>query len=131
FETSDFYRNFEDNRWAFNKEVTFDFELKKNQEFWVHFGHIYNYNFASVPIELEFVKENDTLNKIVVNEKIIIKDNNGEDKGDCLGDICDVYQKLDKDLEPGNYKLSIRNLSELPYLPKVLGIGYQIRKPKE
>lgn len=130
--SSEFYTDFKDNRWAFNQEVEFDFTIEENEQLWLHFGHIYDYDYDLIPLELEITKKEGDFNKITSLEKLKIKNRSGGDAGECLGDICDIYQKVDlKDLSKGNYHMVIRNNSDLPFLPNVLGIGYQIRKAKE
>lgn len=136
--SNDFYRDFKDNRWAFNHEVKFDINLSEGDELWLHFGHIYDYDYNMIPIELELSRPENSLEKTALLEKITLieelklKNRSGEDAGDCLGDICDFYQKVNiESLEAGRYNLVLRNKSDLPYLPNVLGIGYQIRKPKK
>ncbi|BCY28731.1 DUF5625 family protein [Flavobacterium okayamense] len=130
--SNDFFRDFEDNRWPFNQDVEFDFTIDQGEELWLHFGHIYDYDYDMIPIEMEITKTEGDLNKMFVIEKLKVKNVNGGDSGECLGDICDYYQKVNlKDLEPGKYHIVLRNKSDLPYLPNVLGIGYQIRKPNQ
>lgn len=131
-QSSDFYKDFEDNRWAFNHEIEFDFTISQGDELWLHFGHIYDYDYDMLPIELEITRKEGDFSKIISQEKLKIKNRSGGDAGDCLGDICDVYQKVDiSDLQQGNYHMIMRNKSDLPYLPNVLGVGYQIRKPNK
>lgn len=130
--SSGFYNDFKDNRWGFNQKVEFDFTIEKNDQLWLHFGHIYNYDYDLIPIEIELTKPETSLDKIVLTEDLKIKNKDGKDAGECLGDICDYYQKVKIErLEAGKYHLVLRNKSDLPYLPNVLGIGYQIRKNKE
>lgn len=133
--SKDFYKDFDNNRWAFNHEVEFNIKINKGDELWIHFGHIYDYDYDLIPLELEFTKHESSLEKIALLERTILieelklKNSNGEDVGECLGDICDYYQKVNLDsIEPGNYHLVIRNKSDLPFLPNVLGIGYEVRK---
>ena len=130
--SNDFYRDFKDNRWAFNHEVEFDININEDEELWLHFGHIYDYDYNMIPIELELSKPEANSEKITLIEELKLKYRSGEDAGDCLGDICDFYHKVNiESLEAGKYNLVLRNKSDLPYLPNVLGIGYQIRKPKK
>lgn len=127
--SKDFYKDFDNNRWAFNHEVEFNIKINKGDELWIHFGHIYDYNYDTISIELDLTKSINNSQKIVLIEELKLKNSNGEDVGECLGDICDYYQKVNLDsIEPGNYHLVIRNKSDLPFLPNVLGIGYEVRK---
>lgn len=127
--SNDFYKDFESNRWKPNQDIEFDLKVNDNEELWLHFSHVYNYDYNLLPIELELTNTDDDFGKIFILEQLEVKDKDGNEKGDCLGDICDVYQKVNtQQLNSGNYHLIIRNKSDLPYLPNVIGVGYQLRK---
>jgi hypothetical protein len=59
---------------------------------------------------------------------IKIKDNEGNDRGDCTGDYCDVEEMVFENisLQKGNYKVRIINEFNSDYLPNVLGLGIRI-----
>lgn len=125
--SDDLYKDFESNRWLPNQDIEFDLKVNDNEELWLHFSHIYNYDYNLLPIELELTNEN--YEKTFILVQLEVKDKEGNEKGDCLGDICDVYQKVNmQKLNSGNYHLVIRNKSDLPYLPNVIAVGYQLRK---
>lgn len=123
---SKFQRNFENNRWMSNDLRVFEFNIDDenvlyNIEF--QFGHIYDYELSKVPVEITILGPDEKVE--IINLNLRIKDKSDKDIGQCTGDICDVHQvfKYNVPLKKGSYIVKVRNKSELPYLPNVLGIG--------
>jgi len=129
----EFNRDFTDNRWD-NKDVkSFEFENKQSEgvcDVKLHFGHIRGFQFKEVPLEVEITLLDGTIENIPVVLKM--KDEAGNDIGDCSGDICDVFQaiKTFEKMEKGKYKISIKSKFEGPYLPNILGVGILIERQK-
>ena len=127
---NEFYSDFKDNRWISNEAKTFAFTIEKEEvgAIILHLGHIYDFQFESIPIEVKIITPD---NKTEVLElDIKLKDTEGKDLADCSGDICDLYVPLKEKamLKNGKYKVVITNKFTLPYLPNILGIGIQIKR---
>lgn len=129
--SSNFKKDFDNNRWLLNQRVDFDIEVANNEDLWFHFSHVYGDVFKEISVDVT-VTEKSSGNEIAHSEEIILlKDENGKDLGDCVGDVCDIYQKINiPNLEKGTYKLSFKNTKSAPYLPNVLGVGYLLKKKK-
>ena len=126
----DFDSNFENNRWLSNDARSFDFALEKeeNANLRLHFGHIYDFQFESIPLDINITYPNG--NKETISLDLKVKNEKGEDMADCSGDVCDLYYNLKSNFhfQKGNYKVVITNKFNSAYLPNVLGVGVQIIK---
>lgn len=128
---NDFNSDFESNRWNSNKEVTFEFDNAKDIDTCsvnLHVGHIYDFQFANVPIEVTIIFPDGSSETIDLNVKF--KDESGKDLGECSGDICDLYTTVKENitLTKGKYKFVVKNKFSSPFLPNVLGVGILIEK---
>ena len=128
---SKFYKNKEDNRWLKSDEKTFEFTIDDDVQLYdaiFDFSHVYDYQFASVPIDFIIENPSNEKEKFTINLKL--KDTNGKEIGDCSGDICDLKFKLKhkSKLEKGTYKVIISNSFKENYLPNVIGVGLEIKK---
>jgi GldH lipoprotein len=80
---NEFNSNFESNRWNSAEEVSFDFENKNDTEpvsIKLHIGHICDFQFANVPMEVTVVSPNGSSETI--NLDVRFKDEAGEDLAD-------------------------------------------------
>lgn len=128
---NEFNSNFESNRWNSDEEVSFDFENTNDNEpvsIKLHIGHIYDFQFANVPMEVTVVSPNSSSETI--NLDVQFKDEAGKDIADCTGDICDLFVPIkDKTtLIKGKYKFVVKNKFSSPFLPNILGVGILIEK---
>jgi gliding motility-associated lipoprotein GldH len=127
---SEFDSNLENNRWSSNdsKEFSFSIENEEVVDVILHLGHIYDFQFASIPIQMEITYPDGHTEIIPIDLKV--KNEKGEDIADCSGDICDLYYKVKNKvtLEKGNYSIVITNKFNGAYLPNILGVGVQIKK---
>ncbi len=128
---SEFYKNKEDNRWLKSDEKTFEFTIDDAEELYdviFDFSHVYDYQFASVPIDFVIENPKGEKEKFTINLKL--KDTNGKEIGDCSGDICNLKFKIKQKskLNKGKYKVSITNSFKGEYLPNVIGVGLEIKK---
>ena len=126
---SKFDNGFSNNRWEKTNTKTYDFSIEdetKQYNIVLRFGHVYDYQFATVPIAVTITDPSGKEEKITVPLKI--KDDSGKQLGECAGDICDVSftVKNKANLAKGNYKVAISNSFNGPYLPNVLGIGLDV-----
>ncbi|WP_430401007.1 hypothetical protein [Flavobacterium sp.] len=128
---NEFNSDFDSNRWNSNEEVLFDFENTNDTEpilIKLHIGHIYDFQFANVPVEVTIISPNGSSETI--NLDVRFKDETGKDLADCTGDICDLYVPIkDKTtLIKGNYKFVVKNKFSSSFLPNILGVGILIEK---
>ena len=120
----------ENNRWEKSAPKTFEFEIKDDSKRYTmvfKFSHVYDYQFASVPIQ--FVIESPDGKKENLTIDLAIKDAAGKQLAECAGDICDLKYiiKEKTKLEKGTYKIIIsHNFKGASYLPNVIGVGLDV-----
>ncbi|MGL2965212.1 hypothetical protein [Flavobacterium sp. XGLA_31] len=120
----------EDNRWNQTDTKTFDFEItdeSKPYDITFKFSHVYDYQFASVP--LTFVIESPNGQKETLPVDLKIKDASGKQLADCSGDVCDLVYPIKKKtkLTKGIYKITVSHrFKGAPFLPNVIGIGLNV-----
>ncbi|NHN27555.1 gliding motility lipoprotein GldH [Flavobacterium jejuense] len=126
----EFDSNLENNRWNSNDSKEFSFVMKKEEivDVILHLGHIYDFQFASIPLQMAITYPDGHTELIPINLKL--KNEEGKDLADCSGDICDLYYTVKNKvpLEKGNYLIVITNKFNGAYLPNILGVGIQINK---
>jgi gliding motility-associated lipoprotein GldH len=118
-----------DQRWEVSDAKTYEFEIEddsKSYDIVFMFSHIFDYQFYEIPVTFEIDKPDGTIEFITKDIEIRTKD--GNHKADCLGDICDLdYLIKEKTkLQKGNYKITITNSFNSPYLPNVIGVGLKV-----
>lgn len=124
----------EDNHWNQTDSKTFTFDITNetlSYDIAFKFSHVYDYQFASVPVQ--FVLECPNGTKETLNVDLKIKDATGKQLADCSGDVCDLIYKIKEKtkLTQGNYKVTIsHHFKGAPYLPNVLGIGLNVDSVK-
>ncbi len=128
---SKFDKQGEDNRWAQSDVKTYDFTVDNDTLLYdikFHFSHVYDYQFANVPIHFSIESPDGAKENILID--LAVKNDKGEQLADCSGDICDlIYNVKEKTkLQKGNYKITVSNSFQGPYLPNVIGIGLEIDK---
>lgn len=119
----------EDNRWQQTDAKTFEFEIpddSKSYNVIFRFSHIYDYQFASIPINFNIENPNGTNENFTIN--LAIKDAQGRQLADCSGDDCDLNYTLKQNakLTKGKYKVTISHKFPVPYLPNLIGIGLYV-----
>jgi len=128
---NEFNSDFDSNRWNSNEDVSFEFNTENNikvSSIKLHIGHIYDFQFSNVPMEVTIISPNGSSETI--NLDVRFKDETGKDLADCTGDICDLYVPI-KDkitLIKGNYKFVVKNNFSSSFLPNILGVGILIEK---
>ncbi len=128
---NDFNSDFDSNRWNSNEEVTFEFDNSKDIDTCsvnLHVGHIYDFQFANVPMEVTIVSPDGSNEKFELDVKF--KDESGNDLGQCSGEVCDLYTPIISKtrLTKGKYKFIVKNKFPSPFLPNILGVGILIEK---
>lgn len=120
----------EDNRWNQSDSKVFNFDITNdNQSFAISFkfSHVYNYQFAEVPITFVIESPDGKIETLPIQLKI--KDASGKQLADCSGDVCDLEYKIKEKtkLNKGSYKVTIsQNFKGAPFLPNVIGIGLSV-----
>lgn len=126
---SKFDDDFIDQRWEKGKEKAYDFSIAdetKSYDIVFKFSHVYDYQFASVPIIITITDPSGKEEKETIDLKI--KDDSGKQLADCVGDVCDLSFKIKENMKltKGNYKITISHDFNGPYLPNVIGVGLTI-----
>lgn len=121
----------ESNRWAQSDTKTYEFTVDNDTVLYdikFHFSHVYDYQFASVPIRFSIENPNGEKEDLTID--LNIKNNKGEQLANCSGDICDlIYSVKEKvKLQKGHYKFTVSNSFGGPYLPNVIGVGLEVEK---
>jgi gliding motility-associated lipoprotein GldH len=123
--------DFTANQWPKKEVQMFTFLIddeSKNYDFSIKISHIYNYQFESVPIEVGITNPKGETEILFFD--LIIKDSEGKDKGECLGDLCDLNQTFKKNvkLSKGNYTVHISHRFNYDYLPNITSLGLEVDK---
>ncbi|WP_297515245.1 hypothetical protein [Flavobacterium sp.] len=121
----------ESRQWVQNdaKKLTLTLKEAGTYSAFVEGSVIYGSQFPSLPMTWELTgtnrNENGTLSLALKNEK-------GEELGDCTGDVCDVKQALftGKPFEAGTYTFTLKNTFEFPYFPNIIALGISLEKEK-
>jgi len=120
----------EDNRWKSSDVKVFTFDITDDSRPYTiafKFSHVYDYQFAEVPITFVITSPDGKTETLPVSLKI--KDPSGKQLADCSGDVCDlVYTLKEKTkLTQGTYKVTVsQNFKGAPYLPNVIGVGLNV-----
>ncbi|MEQ3690066.1 MAG: hypothetical protein ABNG98_00965 [Flavobacterium sp.] len=128
---NEFNSDFDSNRWNSDDEVSFEFENTNDLEaasIKLHIGHIYDFQFANVPVEVTIISPDGSNEKVELD--VMFKDEAGKDIADCTGDICDLFVPIkDKTtLIKGKYQFVVKSKFSSPFLPNILGVGILIEK---
>lgn len=123
----------ESKQWKQSDVKTFEFTIDNEAQLYdivFKFSHVYDYQFASVPID--FTIENPAGEKEKITIDLKIKDASGKELGDCSGDICDLSLAIKNKakLQKGKYSITIKNNFKGIYLPNVIGLGLDVDKTK-
>lgn len=128
----DFDRSFDENRWLKSDIKTYDFVLEKagKYDLQIDYSHVAGFQFTEIPIRIEIIAPSGAVTG--ENYMIQTKDANGNDLGDCTGDLCDIRQTLFKsrELAAGNYKVRLINEFDNDYLPNTIGLGIRLNISK-
>ncbi|NNT70877.1 hypothetical protein HKT18_01495 [Flavobacterium sp. IMCC34852] len=128
---SDTKEGFTANQWPKKEAQSFTFAINddsKNYDFTLTISHVYDYQFESVPMEVGITNPKGETEILLFD--LLIKDAKGKDKGDCLGDLCDLKQTFKKNvkLSKGTYTVHISHRFNYDYLPNITSLGLQVDK---
>jgi len=121
--------DFKSNQWQKNDVKLFDIAIddeSKNYDVTLSISHVFDYQFDKVPVTISI--KNPKGETEIMNIDLIIKDATGKDKGDCLGDICDLKQtfKTNTKLIKGNYVISVAHTFNNSYLSNISSLGLDV-----
>lgn len=123
----------EDQRWQASDKKVYEFEIKNDSQLYnvvFQFSHVYGYQFNSVPVHFDIESPDGTTENLSID--LVIANRSGKQLGDCSGDVCDLFYKVKEKtkLQKGNYKITVYNSFNGPYLPNVIGVGMAIENVK-
>lgn len=126
---SEYKTDFKSNQWQKNDAKLFDITIddeSKNHDLTLILSHVYDYQFDQVPVIISV--KNPKGETEIINIDLILKDSAGKDKGDCLGDICDLKQTFKKNVNliKGNYVISVAHDFNNSYLPNISSLGLEV-----
>lgn len=122
----------ESNHWEKSDPKAYEFEIKNDTTLYnivFRFSHVYDYQFATIPIQFDIESPDGTKETLAVD--LQIKDESGQQLAECSGDVCDLDYavKTKTKLTKGKYKITVsHDFKMAPYLPNVLGIGLEVDK---
>lgn len=122
--------DFEDNRWPRAQIRSYRFTIAETglYDLKLLFGYAAAVQFARIPIEMELT---DASGRVSYQNIILrTKDANGKERGDCLGDYCDLEQTVfvHRKLNAGSYTIRLSNGFNHDYLPNVTALGIALKK---
>jgi gliding motility-associated lipoprotein GldH len=123
----------EDHRWLKSDSKIFEFTIDDDTKLYdvtFEFSHIYDYQFASVPIKIDV--KNPSGEEEFHNIDFNIKDSKGKPLADCGGDICDMSMNVIEKtkLLKGKYQIKVGHDFDGPYNPNVIGVGIKVTQSK-
>lgn len=125
-------RDFPMNRWLkvdvqeFQPKIV---DVASSYNLYLNFGHIYEFQFESIPVEVIVKSPSGTTEHFKVRLQVL--DENKKDVGDCVGDICDLKHLVKEGMvfkEKGTYIISVQNRFNNSFVPNVLAVGVSIEK---
>jgi len=123
----------EEQRWLATDEKVYEFDIENDAQRYniiFQFSHIYGYQFAAIPLNVSIKSPDGKTEEITLDLKIA--DDTGKQLAECSGDVCDLFYiiKEKTKLQKGNYKITVSNNFEGPYLPNVIGLGLAVENVK-
>lgn len=122
-------KDFKENRWPASDVKRFEFELKRDIQAGdtiMTFSHVHHPQFTTIPIEAVITyPSGQKENKVLVLE---LKDKDGNDLSECLGDVCDLHFPITEDakLPKGKYSIALHNRFPNAYLPNAITVGISV-----
>lgn len=123
-------RDFKNNRWYKTDIKTHTVEIGEEADYslFLNFRHVYDFQFPEVIIQVKTENPDGTFT--LEKMKLKIKDETDKDKGECMGDVCDLQQAVftARKMQKGTYSIDISHQFDGEYLPNVLGVGLVLKK---
>jgi len=129
---SDSSKDFPDYQWKKGKEVVLSIAINQiiaDGKLKLSFRHVDGFQFANLPLEMSIISPSGKTE--VANINLLVKKENGESRGDCSGDYCDLDTVIKSHIsfpETGTYTFKIKNAVQLASVPNVMEIGVSIEK---
>ncbi|MCW4469034.1 hypothetical protein OGH69_08670 [Flavobacterium sp. MFBS3-15] len=121
--------DFKDNRWLATDVKNFEFELARDinaGDIIMKFSHVHDPQFTTIPVEAVITYPSGEKENVALN--LELKDKEGNDLSECLGDVCDLFTPLKENskLSKGKYNIAIRNSFPNIYLPNAITVGISV-----
>ena len=134
--TSSVYKKdyeFDKNQWQKSDAKTFDFTIDDDAKLYditFSLSHVFDYQFASIPLSFKWIKPDGTSDVISIDLKM--KDENGKELGECAIDVCDLKHIIDSKvkLQKGKHQIIVSHTFDYDYLPNIIHIGLEVIKLK-
>lgn len=126
------HKEFPLNRWLQNDYQIFDVKIVNTSipyNFILNFGYVYGSQFHNIPVEATI--QYPSGKREIVTFEVSLLDDNNEEAGDCLGDICDITYPFKENIkldEQGIYTITFKNKFNNDFLPNVLAVGLILEK---
>lgn len=125
-------KDFPENRWGSQSIQSFSFVMDETAtgDIRVSFSCIHDPGYDSVPVNVVVTYPDGKQQAKTV--ELMLKDSSGKLLSDCAGDICDISATIVSNvaLPKGSYRVQIKNLSPLPFVPNVLAVGVEVKESK-
>lgn len=125
--------DFKDNRWLATDVKNFEFELARDisaGDIIMKFSHVHDPQFTTIPVEAVITYPSGEKENVALN--LELKDKEGNDLSECLGDVCDLHTPLKEDarLAKGKYRITLKNRFPNIYLPNAIAVGISVETDK-
>ncbi|WP_264520234.1 gliding motility lipoprotein GldH [Flavobacterium sp. N1994] len=124
----------ENNHWDKSDVKQYEFEIKDDTKLYnivFEFSHVYDYQFASVPIQFSIESPDGKTENLAID--MPIRESDGKEIADCSGDVCDLKYRIKEKttLSKGIYKITIsQDFKMATFLPNVIGVGLNVDSVK-
>ena len=122
-------KDFKDHRWMASDVKSFEFELEREinaGDIVIALSHVHDPQFTSIPIDAVITHPTGKKESIAVT--LELKDKEGNDLSECLGDVCDLYTPLKDNVQmsKGKYRVDLYNRFPNIYLPNAVSVGISV-----
>ncbi|MGQ2982343.1 hypothetical protein [Flavobacterium sp.] len=122
-------KDFKDNRWLASDVKSFEFDLEKDISaggIKIAFSHVHDPQFTSIPLEAVITHPSGEKENIAI--MLELRDKEGNDLSECLGDVCDLDTPLKDNVQlaKGKYRVELYNKFPNIYLPNAVSVGISV-----
>ncbi len=122
-------KDFKDNRWLATDVQHFEFELKEDIEagnILMMLSHVHEPQFTVIPVEASVTYPSGESENVALS--LVLKDAEGNDLSECLGDVCDFHTPIKEKvkLAKGKYRIALHNNFPNMYLPNTIAVGVRV-----
>ncbi|MEZ5083759.1 MAG: gliding motility lipoprotein GldH [Bacteroidales bacterium] len=129
------YQKFENLSWNRFNILTFEVpidDLQTGYNIYLNIRHIPEFTLANLHINFTYTMPSGDMRS--TDKELRFFDNDGINKSNCLGDLCDIEFLLRNDLrmqEPGKLKVEIENKFSKLELPGIMEVGLIVKKHRK